>query len=140
MFTSAGAIPQSTPAMISRLFLSFILSACSLAAAETAAGFDLQAAINALPPTGGVVRIPAGTYEINTPIMLGTGDVRIEGAGAATHIVNRNTARSARADHSSSGIWEDPRDAKARLWRVTLANFRVSGIERERRRHSRRRR
>jgi parallel beta-helix repeat protein len=115
--------------MISRPFLLFFLSVCSLPAAETGAGFDLQAAINALPPAGGIVRVPAGTYEITTPILLVTGDVRLEGAGAATHIINRNTAHQPAIVIRHPGYGKTPRDAKARLWRVTLANFRVSGTK-----------
>jgi parallel beta-helix repeat protein len=113
--------------MISRLLLSLVLSACSLIAAESAAKFDLQRAINALPSTGGVIRVPAGTYEITAPLKLGTGDVRIEGAGASTHIVNRNTAREPALIVRHPNYGKTPRDAKARLWRVTLANFRISG-------------
>ena len=46
---------------------------------------------DALPATGGIVRIPAGTYEMSAPILIGKSDVRIEGAGTATHIVNGRT-------------------------------------------------
>ena len=115
--------------MISRLLLLFLVSVSSIVAAESATRFDLQAAINALPSTGGVVRVPAGTYEITTPILLGSGDVRIEGAGAATHILNRNTARQPALLIRHAGYGKTPRDAKARLWRVTLANFRISGTK-----------
>jgi parallel beta-helix repeat protein len=113
--------------MISRFLLCLFLSVGSLVAAETAAPFHLQAAIDALPATGGVVRIPAGTYEITEPLVVGTGDVRIEGAGAATHIINRNTAGLPALHIRHPGFAKNPRDNKARLWRVTLANIRVSG-------------
>lgn len=115
------------PTMMPRLLLLLVLSLGSLAAAASSPRFDLQAAIDALPATGGVVRIPAGTFEITAPIVLGTGDVRIEGAGAATHIVNRNTTRQPAIHLRHGDYLKNPRDRKARLWRVTLANFRVSG-------------
>lgn len=115
--------------MISRLLLGLTLACGVLTAAESGSRFDLQAAINALPTTGGVVRIPPGTYEITAPITLGSGDVRIEGAGAATHILNRNTAGQPAILIRHSNYGKTPRDNKARLWRVTLANFRVSGTK-----------
>ena len=115
--------------MTSRLLLLFVLSIGSLMAAEPAARFDLQAAIDALPATGGIVRIPAGTFEITSPIVLATGDVRIEGAGAASHIVNRTTAGQPALLLRHADYGKVPRDRKARLWRVTLANFRVSGTK-----------
>ncbi|MHC4738031.1 MAG: hypothetical protein ACYS9Y_03910, partial [Planctomycetota bacterium] len=52
---------------------------------------SLQAAIDALPDEGGVVRIPPGTFEINKPLKIVKSDVLIEGAGTATHIKNVNT-------------------------------------------------
>ena len=56
---------------------------------------SLQAAIDALPPTGGVVRLPAGTFEINEPLRITQEDVLIEGSGTATHIKNVNDQRPA---------------------------------------------
>lgn len=87
---------------------------------------DLQAALDALPPSGGTVRIPAGTHELRQPLLIRSGDVRLEGEGAASHLVNRSPARQPailirHADY--------PKVRKARLWRVTLANFRVSGTK-----------
>ncbi|MDO8541766.1 MAG: right-handed parallel beta-helix repeat-containing protein [Opitutaceae bacterium] len=113
--------------MMTRLVCAFALSTAFLAAAQPATQFNIQAAINALPPTGGVVQIPAGTYEITTPLLLGTGDVRLEGTGSATHIINRNTSGQPALIVRHPELAKNPRDRKARLWRVTLANFRVSG-------------
>jgi parallel beta-helix repeat protein len=112
--------------MIPRLFLLAAVCLGRLAAADPAQRFDLQAAINALPATGGVVRIPPGTHEITAPIVLGAGDVRIEGAGAATHIVNRNPSRQPALHIRHKDLGKGPRN-QTRLWRVTLANFRISG-------------
>jgi parallel beta-helix repeat protein len=115
--------------MFTRSLLVFALTAAAASAAEPAAKFDLQAAIDALPATGGIVRIPAGTYEISTPILIGKGDVRIEGAGTATHIVNRNPKREPAILVQHPNHARAPRDRNARLWRVTLENFRVSGTK-----------
>jgi hypothetical protein len=52
---------------------------------------SLQAAIDALPPAGGVIRLPAGTFEISQPLRITQEDVLLEGAGTATHIKNVNT-------------------------------------------------
>ena len=86
----------------------------------------IQAAIDALPDEGGVVRLPPGTFEISEPLKVTRSDVLIEGAGTATHIKNVNTeGKSALIlQHSSGGD-----NRKAEIWRVRLANFRITGNE-----------
>lgn len=87
---------------------------------------NIQAAIDALPADGGAVYLPPGTFQINEPLRVSTSDVLIEGAGAATHIKNVNTeGRSAMILQHGSGA-DDP---KAELWRIRLANFRITGGE-----------
>ncbi len=87
---------------------------------------SLQAAIDALPATGGVVRLPPGTFEIKEPLKISVGDVLIEGAGTATHIKNVNTSgASAIILQHPSGADDD----NAVLWRVRLADFRLTGNE-----------
>jgi hypothetical protein len=89
----------------------------------------LQAALDALPEEGGVVRLPPGTFEITAPLRLTKGDVLLQGAGTATHIVNKNTAgRPALVIHHPQ---HDPakRDKKKSLWRIQLSNFRITGNE-----------
>ena len=84
----------------------------------------LQAAFDALPPEGGLVRLPAGVFEITEPLYVRAGDVCIEGAGTATHIKNLNEAGQ------PALVLEHPEGAKNRkteLWRVRLANFRITG-------------
>ena len=87
---------------------------------------SIQAAIDALPDEGGLVRLPPGTFEISEPLKVGKGDVLIQGAGTATHIKNVNTAgKSALVlQHSSAGD-----NRKAELWRIRLADFRITGNE-----------
>jgi len=85
---------------------------------------DLQAALDALPAAGGLVRLPPGDFELPAPLVLTRENTRLEGAGAATHLINRNEEgrpaviiRPANRDE----------DRKARIWRVQLADFRISG-------------
>jgi hypothetical protein len=86
----------------------------------------IQAAIDALPDEGGLVRLPPGTFEITEPLMVTKADVLIEGAGTATHIKNVNTAGKSALilQHPGGG---DNREAE--LWRIRLADFRITGTE-----------
>jgi len=86
----------------------------------------IQAAIDALPDEGGVVRLPPGTFEITQPLKVTKSDVLLEGAGTATHIKNVNTEGGSALilQHPSGGD-----NRKAEIWRVRLANFRITGNE-----------
>jgi len=96
-------------------------------AAIDAAQFpSIQAAIDALPATGGAVRLPPGTFEITEPLKIMVSDVLLEGAGTATHIKNLNT------EGKSTILLQHPSgkdNANAVLWRIRLANLRLSGNE-----------
>jgi hypothetical protein len=119
---------------IRTLILCHLLPLALLAAAEPApsraAAIDaskfpsLQAALDALPDAGGMVVLPPGTFEITQPLVLSRGEARLDGAGASTHIINKNTnglpALIVRAKDRAAG-------RKGRLWRVQLGNFRLSG-------------
>ncbi|MHC4875306.1 MAG: right-handed parallel beta-helix repeat-containing protein [Planctomycetota bacterium] len=87
----------------------------------------LQAALDAIPEEGGLVRLPAGTFEITQPLVLRRGDVVIQGAGAATHIVNTNEdgQPALLVQHADEGKVKK----EDRLWRVMLSNFRITGNE-----------
>ena len=87
---------------------------------------SLQAAIDALPTTGGVIRLPAGTFEINQPLRITQEDVLLEGAGTATHIKNVNQSGEPAILIESPKLAENPR---ATLWRVQFENLRVTGNE-----------
>lgn len=87
---------------------------------------SLQAAIDALPESGGIVRLPPGKFEIGQTLLIEKEDVLLIGAGTGTHIVNTNQeglpALAVRPkDHATN--------AKSNLWRVQLANFRITGNE-----------
>ncbi len=88
---------------------------------------SLQAAIDALRPKGGLLRIPPGTFEISEPLVITASDVLIQGAGAATHIKNTNT------EGKPAIILRHPSEKPKReelLWRICLADLRVTGTER----------
>lgn len=86
---------------------------------------SLQAALDAVPENGGLVQLPAGTFEIKQPLILKRGETRLAGAGAATHIVNTNQ------EGEPALIIQHPDGDKVKrgehLWRVSLANFRITG-------------
>ncbi len=85
---------------------------------------SLQAALDAVPQGGGLVRLPPGTFELAEPLVLARAETRVEGCGAATHLVNRN-------QEGKPALIIRPADyeanRRARLWRVQLADLRISG-------------
>jgi parallel beta-helix repeat protein len=87
----------------------------------------LQAAIDAIPEAGGVLQLPAGTFEIKEPLVLARSDVQIVGAGTATHIKNVN------AEGKPALLIQHPKGRgvpqKDRLWRIMLSNLRITGNE-----------
>jgi parallel beta-helix repeat protein len=87
---------------------------------------SIQDAINAVPETGGMVKLPPGEFEIKEPLVIQVQDFHLEGAGTSTHIINKNTDSQSAIliQHPSK---EDNRDSQ--LWRISLANFRVTGNE-----------
>ncbi|MCB1276947.1 right-handed parallel beta-helix repeat-containing protein [Prosthecobacter sp.] len=87
---------------------------------------NLQAAFDAVPESGGLVTIPPGNYEITEPLRLKTAETRVVGGGAATHILNKNESGA------PAFVLRPPNldtDKKARLWRVQMADLRISGNE-----------
>lgn len=84
----------------------------------------LQAALDAVPEGGGMVLLPPGRFEITAPLRLSRGDVRIAGSGASTHVVNRNESGEPAILIQADGFPGNPR---ARIWRVQIDNFRISG-------------
>lgn len=86
---------------------------------------SIQAALNSLPPEGGIVELPPGRFEITEPIVVSTEDTHLTGAGGATHIVNLN-------ESGRPAIILQHRDGQKvkkdeRLWRVMVSNLRVTG-------------
>lgn len=97
------------------------------AVALDAADFpSIQAALDALPESGGILRLPPGTTEIREPLVLSSPETRLEGSGASTHIKNLNEEGKPALIIRPKTFDTDP---QARLWRVQLGNFRISGNE-----------
>ncbi len=85
---------------------------------------DLQNALQAVPERGGLVKLPPGDFALRRPLILTRENTRIEGAGAATHVINRNEeGEPALIIRPKSRVGE----AQARVWRVQIADFRISG-------------
>lgn len=122
------------PACIALSCLTFIAGFAQLgqsndAIIDAGAFASLQAAADAIPASGGILRIPPGTFKLSEPLRITTGDTTIEGAGSATHLVNENE------DGQPAILIENPEYAgkvtpnKDRLWRVRICNLRVTGNE-----------
>jgi hypothetical protein len=104
--TASGMLPGATPVI------------------EAVRFPTIQAALDALPRTGGIVRLPAGVFEVAKPLRVTRGDVLLEGAGTATHLKNVNTEGEPAIRVQPENLASDP---KAMLWRVKLADMRVTG-------------
>jgi parallel beta-helix repeat protein len=105
---AAGRLPGAQPAIDAAKFPS------------------IQAAVDALPATGGIVQLPAGVFEIDKTIVINKPDVTFQGVGSATHIKNVNTEGKPALllVHPDGG-----QSRKQELWRIRLANFRITGNE-----------
>ena len=94
---------------------------------EAAKYASIQAAIDALPAEGGVVRLPPGQFRIEKPLVISRGDVLLVGCGPATHLQNTNT------DGEPAIVLQHPAGATPprgeELWRIQLADFRLTGNE-----------
>jgi hypothetical protein len=109
---------------ISHLGPALLMAAEKPAVIDAAKFATLQAALDALPTNGGVVLLPPGNFELTQPLILTRPESRIEGAGAATHLLNRNT------EGQPALVVRPPdheKNRRSRLWRVQLGNFRLSG-------------
>jgi hypothetical protein len=84
----------------------------------------LQAALDAVPEAGGIVRLPPGTFELTESLVLSRENTRVEGAGAATHLVNKNEAGQPALVLRPKDY---PKKKNAKIWRLQLADFRISG-------------
>jgi hypothetical protein len=102
----------------------------SISAAEPAKRIDakdfpsLQAAVDALGPAGGLLTIPPGTYEISQPIVIQSGETRVEGSGSGTVIINKDSSGKPALIIQPPGI-ENDKDAE--IWRVQVGNLRITG-------------
>ena len=90
---------------------------------------SLQAAIDAVPRDGGMVRLPPGEFVITEPLVIRHEDFRMEGAGTATHIRNASTSGQPAMIIRSDAFDEKNPAQRKPLWRVMLSNFRITGNE-----------
>lgn len=87
---------------------------------------SLQAAINEVPPEGGMVQLPPGVFEITEPLLITQNDILLQGSGTATHIKNiDSTGQPAILIQAD----EETAEEETALWRIQLENLRVSGNE-----------
>lgn len=90
---------------------------------------SLQAAIDAVPRDGGMVRLPPGEFVITEPLVIRHEDFRLEGAGTSTHIKNANADGKPAILIQSDDFTDAKKTKRKPLWRVMLSNFRVTGNE-----------
>ena len=90
---------------------------------------SLQAAADVLPESGGLLLIPPGRYELEQPLRIKTGDTRVVGQGPATHIVNKNTSGQPAILIENPEFADKATPGKDRLWRVNVADLRITGNE-----------
>ncbi len=83
---------------------------------------SIQAAIDALPQTGGLVQLPAGEFSLTESLRIDSDDVTLQGVGTATHLVNKN-------EQGQPAIAIAPAEGVKSIWRVRVANLRISGNE-----------
>jgi len=81
----------------------------------------IQKAVDALPPEGGTVFIPAGIYEIPEPIVVKKSDVSLIGAGTGTILLN--TSDDGKNTIELLGTEEEY------IWRVKVSDMHLKGNE-----------
>lgn len=93
-----------------------------------ASNYDsLQAAVDDLPASGGMVLVSPGLYELTEPLRISTGDTTIRGCGSATHIKNLNSDGLPAIIIENAAFAGEKPPASERLWRVCLSDFRITG-------------
>jgi hypothetical protein len=90
---------------------------------------SIQAALDAVPTEGGIVVIPPGTFEIAEPLRIEGSDVMLIGSGSSTELKNVNQQGAPTLLLADPEL-EDPKsDGKHDLWRVKIADLRLTGNE-----------
>ncbi|MEZ5942170.1 MAG: NosD domain-containing protein [Planctomycetaceae bacterium] len=90
---------------------------------------SLQAALDAIPESGGVVHLPPGEFELTEPLRLTRGDVSLQGSGTATHLINKNESGQPALLIAHPECQDAKTDRKHQLWRVHISNMRITGNE-----------
>jgi parallel beta-helix repeat protein len=81
----------------------------------------IQEAVNALPPEGGTVLIPAGVYKITEPVIVDKSDISLIGEGSGTILLNTNDVGKNTIE--LIGTEEEP------IWRVKVSDMHMKGNE-----------
>lgn len=90
---------------------------------------SIQAAIDALPDSGGIVRIPAGTFELSEPLRITGEDVHLTGAGSSTHLKNINEDGQPTIALLPPEPYDrsNPTRNRVNRWRIQVSNLRLTG-------------
>jgi hypothetical protein len=107
--SSGQALPGSRPTIDARQFPS------------------LQAALDAVPPSGGLVLLPAGEFEIREPLVLRGEDVCLQGSGTATHIKNLNEEGKSALVIVAPESTRTAGKPRPSWWRIRVSNLRLTG-------------
>lgn len=89
----------------------------------------IQAALDSLPPEGGIVVIPPGSFELNEPLRIQGSDVMLVGSGTATELKNTNEQGEPTLVLADPELTNPKTDGKHNLWRVKIADLRLTGNE-----------
>ena len=91
----------------------------------------LQAAVDALPPAGGIVRLPPGAFELTQPLRVSGENVHLTGSGPATVLKNVNTDGAATIELLPPDPVDRSATGKNRVnrWRIQVSNLRLIGNE-----------
>lgn len=90
---------------------------------------SLQEAIDAIPASGGMLTIPPGIFEIDSPLLVRSSDTTIIGSGAATHIKNVNEAGEPALLLVNPEFDDKRPPVDKRLWRIRIADLQITGNE-----------
>lgn len=88
---------------------------------------SLQAAVDALPPSGGTLHLTAAKLVLTEPVLIRAGDVTIVGDGSVSHVFNANTQGAPAFILSSEQAAENNPAQNSPIWRVQFNNFRLTG-------------
>jgi len=92
---------------------------------------SLQAAVDALPADGGIVRIPPGTFEVTSPLRISGENVHLVGSGPASVLRNTNTDGAATIELLPPDLVDRsaPGNKRVNRWRIQVSDLRLIGNE-----------
>ncbi len=89
----------------------------------------LQAALDAVPEEGGMVRVPPGRFEIDRPLTIRGENVHLTGAGPATQIVNTNTEGLPTLQLLPPEPFDRTSRKRVNRWRIQVSDLHLVGNE-----------